>query len=207
MTTPALPTDGQVNWGDPLNTYIANVVMATLNTQVANLSSHEANSPTDPHGDRAYALNLMLPITQNVNLPGGFVQLTGAGFLPSSVTPTPDSWHDLRPYSTAFVAASGRIPPQYRKADGGVRLAGYIATTATAYNGSLAFANVLPTGIWPTDPVDLPVTVPGYGTGLMTISASGNVTLSELPASVPAGTPVGLFGWYPLAASYTLITS
>lgn len=206
MTTPSLPTDGQTDWGDPLNAYIANVVMATLNAQVSNLADHEANSPADPHGDRAFALNLMLPITQNVNQPGGFVQLTTAGLLPSSVTPTPDTWHDLRPYATAFAAATGKLPPQYRQSDGGVQLAGYVATTANGYN-AYVFANYLPQAIIPPFPVDLPVTVPGYGLGLMTVGTDGTVLLSQMPTNVPAGTPIGMFGWYPLAASYSLIVS
>lgn len=88
MTTPALPSDGSLNWGDPLNAYIVNVVMATLNSQVSNLNAHEANSPADPHGDRAFALNLMLPITQHVNKAGGFVQLDPAtGLVPAALVP------------------------------------------------------------------------------------------------------------------------
>lgn len=212
MTTPALPTDGMTDWGDALNAYITNVVVSTLNTWVTNLSSHEANSPSDPHGDRAFALNLMLPITQNVNQPGGFVQLTTAGLVPASVLPTPDTWHDLRPYATSFAVATGLLPPQYRQVNGGVQLAGYVATTANGYD-AFVLANYLPDAIIPNAAVDLPVTVSAAGTGasdgtpIMTIGTDGTVLLSQMPTGLATGTVIGIAGWYPLSALYSLITS
>jgi hypothetical protein len=212
--TNSLPVDGETDWGDALNAYITNVAVAGTNQTATNLALHEGNSPTDPHGDRAYAASLMLPITQNVNQAGGFVQLTTGGLLPASVTPTPDTWHDLRPVGTAFAMASGQYPPQYRQTlDGGVRLAGFIATTATGYNGALAFANALPVGVRPAKQVILPVTVSAagsaatLGTAVMTIATSGFVTLSGLPTGLATGTLIGLYGWYPLDASYSLIES
>lgn len=81
----SLPTTGQLNWGTPLNQYIQNVVLAQANAAAAGLSSHQAAS--DPHGDRAYALSLVAPLTSGVNGPNGFLQLNSAGKIPTNVLP------------------------------------------------------------------------------------------------------------------------
>lgn len=213
MTTSALPVDGQTPWGDALNAYLTNTLLDTLNQVASDLGGHEVNSPADPHGDRAFTAQLFLPITQNVNKPGGFVQLGSNGLVPASVQPVPDTWHDLRPAGSAFAAASGQYPPQYRLTlDGGVRLAGYVATTAAQYNGALAVANALPVAARPSKPVSLPVTgldstASTAGVAVMTIGADGNITLSGLPLGLDTGTIIGLYGWYPLDASYGMIES
>jgi len=81
---PSLPIDGQTNWGDPLNAYIAALQNEANSTQ-ANLNTHASNTPADPHGDRAYAQGLVNPIINGVNLPNGFVQLNSQGLIPSSL--------------------------------------------------------------------------------------------------------------------------
>lgn len=81
----SLPVTGQANWGVPLNQYIVNVVLAQANAAVASISTHQAAS--DPHGDRAYALALVAPLTSGVNGPFGFLQLNNIGKIPSGVLP------------------------------------------------------------------------------------------------------------------------
>lgn len=81
-----LPNVGDSAWGTPLNQYITNVVLAQANTATAAITSHQA--ATDPHGDRAYALGLVAPLTTNVNGPNGFLQLNGIGKIPNGVLPT-----------------------------------------------------------------------------------------------------------------------
>ena len=82
----SLPTTGEDNWGTQLNQYITNVVLAQANAAAASISSHQVAS--DPHGDRAYALGIVAPLTSGVNGPNGFLQLNGAGRIPSSTLPT-----------------------------------------------------------------------------------------------------------------------
>lgn len=85
---PSLPTDGELNWGDPLNTYISAVNTAQTAT-AASLSSHAANSPADPHGDRAYAASLVSPITTNVNGTNAYVKTNSSGVIPASLIYSP----------------------------------------------------------------------------------------------------------------------
>lgn len=85
MTTPALPATGQVNWGGPLNSYISQVVMATANLAEQTITAHQVAS--DPHGDRAYALSLVQPLTSGLNKPGGLLQLDSTGRVPSALAP------------------------------------------------------------------------------------------------------------------------
>lgn len=80
----ALPVDGQLNWGDPLNAYIL-AVQSVANTAQTNLNSHAANSPADPHGDRAYAQSLVTPITSGTNQANGYVKLNSSGRIPASL--------------------------------------------------------------------------------------------------------------------------
>jgi hypothetical protein len=80
-----LPNTGDSNWGTPLNQYILNVVLAQANTATASITSHQAAG--DPHGDRAYALGLVAPLTTGVNGPNGFLQLNSIGKIPNGVLP------------------------------------------------------------------------------------------------------------------------
>jgi hypothetical protein len=80
-----LPNTGDSNWGVPLNQYITNVVLAAANTANAAITNHSAAS--DPHGDRAYALGIVAPLTSGVNGPNGFLQLNSIGKIPNGVLP------------------------------------------------------------------------------------------------------------------------
>jgi hypothetical protein len=208
VTTPTPPTNGTTNWGTPLNDYLENTVLAEANQTAQSLSLHAANSPADPHGDRQYALTLMNPILSGANGPNGFLQLTAEGAIPSSLLPTADNWHDLRPVTAAFNATNtGQLPPQYRQTlDGLVRLAGYVVTATSGYN-SLVFTNSLPTAYQPSAPVERTVTASTGAVGLMTISTAGAITFSEFAAGLPTGTVIGISAEYPLSAYYDLITS
>ena len=81
----SLPNVGDSAWGVPLNDYITSVVLAQANTAEANIQSHEVAA--DPHGDRAYALSLVQPLTTGVNGPNGFLQLSNIGKIPTGVLP------------------------------------------------------------------------------------------------------------------------
>ncbi len=81
----SLPVTGASNWGVPLNNYIINVVLAAANTANSAISNHQTAS--DPHGDRAYALSLVAPLTTGVNGPNGFLQLNSIGKIPNGVLP------------------------------------------------------------------------------------------------------------------------
>lgn len=74
-----LPNTGDTNWGIPLNNYINGLQTA--------VSSHAANIPADPHGDRAYATSLVSPITSGVNAPNGFVKLGSTGTIANNLFP------------------------------------------------------------------------------------------------------------------------
>jgi len=80
-----LPSTGDSNWGTPLNSYITTVVLAQANAAAASIASHQA--ATDPHGDRAYALSIVAPLTSGVNGPNGFLQLNNIGKIPNGVLP------------------------------------------------------------------------------------------------------------------------
>jgi hypothetical protein len=82
----SLPNTGDSNWGIPLNDYITTVVLAQANTAAAAITTHQAAS--DPHGDRAYALGLVSPLTSGINGPNGLLQLDGTGRIPTSALPT-----------------------------------------------------------------------------------------------------------------------
>jgi polygalacturonase len=81
---PALPIDGAPGWGDTLNTYLT-ALSAEANTTQTTLNSHAANTPLDPHGDRAYASSLVNPIVNGVNAANGYVKLNSSGFVPASL--------------------------------------------------------------------------------------------------------------------------
>lgn len=80
-----LPATGDSNWGTPLNSYITTVVLAQANAAAASIASHQAAG--DPHGDRAYALSIVAPLTSGVNGPNGFLQLNSIGKIPNGVLP------------------------------------------------------------------------------------------------------------------------
>ena len=79
-----LPVDGQTDWGDELNAAISEVDTEATSAQTS-INNHAANNPADPHGDRAYAYNLVSPITTGVNRANGFVQLNSSGTIPASL--------------------------------------------------------------------------------------------------------------------------
>lgn len=79
-----LPVDGSLDWGDTLNAYL-NTLQSEADQTRTTLSSHSANNPADPHGDRTYAQSLVNPIVNGVNLPNGFVQLNSSGTIPANL--------------------------------------------------------------------------------------------------------------------------
>lgn len=79
-----LPVDGQTNWGDELNAAVLQSDSDALAAQT-NISNHAANSPADPHGDRAYTNTQISTITSGVNLANGFVKLNSSGVIPSNL--------------------------------------------------------------------------------------------------------------------------
>ena len=81
----ALPVTGASNWGTPLNSYITSVVLAAAQSAQVAITNHQAAG--DAHGDRAYALGLVAPLTTGVNGPNGFLQLNGIGKIPNGVLP------------------------------------------------------------------------------------------------------------------------
>ena len=83
----SLPFDGQTDWGDILNNYL-NVLSAEANSTQVSLQNHAGNSPTDPHGDRAYAQSLVAPFTVGLNTPNGLVKLNGSGTIPPALINT-----------------------------------------------------------------------------------------------------------------------
>ena len=81
---PTLPTSGQTGWDTPLDAYLTALNTSETATQTS-LTNHIANSPADPHGDRAYAQSLVGPLTTGVNQPNGFVQLNSSGRVPAAL--------------------------------------------------------------------------------------------------------------------------
>lgn len=79
-----LPSDGQTNWGDPLNAFILALQALETSTETS-LSNHASNSPADPHGDRAFSQALVTPITSGTNLPNGYVKLNSSGNIPADL--------------------------------------------------------------------------------------------------------------------------
>jgi hypothetical protein len=80
-----LPNVGDSAWGTPLNSYITSVVLAAAQSAQVSITNHQAAG--DPHGDRAYALSIVAPLTTGVNGPNGFLQLNGIGKIPNGVLP------------------------------------------------------------------------------------------------------------------------
>lgn len=215
MTTPNPPSNGATNWGTPLNDYLVNTLQeqadqteTEFSAHAAGIASGQAATSQDPHGDQAYARQLMAPIVSAINGPTGFVQLDSNGRLPSN-----DPWHDFRPVSGNFTTGS-YYPPQYRvNLDGEVKFAGYVYTTSNAYNGVAVFVSPL-TGVYvPDKPVERPVTVSAagtadtFGTPMLVVGTDGTVKFENLPTGLAAGTAIGIYTWYPCDAANTLIQS
>src|ERR1700761_9285591 len=85
MSSPGLPTPGEYNWGTQLNEYIENEV-EPAGTAAEVVAQHDA--ATDPHGDRAYANQLVSGFTNEANQPNGFLQLDDTGHIPFELAPT-----------------------------------------------------------------------------------------------------------------------
>jgi hypothetical protein len=96
---PGLPIDGQLNWGDPLNAEIlADETQITANS--TNVNNHIQNIPADPHGDRAYAANLVGGLISGINQPNGLVRLGPDGKIPLGEVPVGaglTNWIDVIP--------------------------------------------------------------------------------------------------------------
>jgi hypothetical protein len=103
----SLPTTGQTNWGTPLSSYITSVVLATATSASNAIANHSANIPADPHGDRAYSLSLVTPITSGVNQPNGYVQLQSNGLIPNALLPSAGGLSDVYDVSSATYGAVG----------------------------------------------------------------------------------------------------
>lgn len=214
MTYPTPPNIGDTNWGTELNGYLDETLAPEVNQVSTAFANHVAAAPvtatgSDPHGDRAFAQQLFAPLSQNVNGASGFVQLNGQGAMPLS------AWQDFRPVTNTFTTEGTpqSYPPQYQAdMSGRVWLAGYFYTGSGSYNGQRVFVNSLPSALRPNFPVNVNVTLNASGTGtsfgstpIITIGTDGSVTLGGCPAALPAGTAVGIYGWYPLDAYYSLI--
>ena len=89
----SLPSNGQSNWGTPLNAYITEVVLAQANTADAAIINHQ--SAVDPHGDRAYSLGLINPVITGTNGPNGYVKLNAAGLVPIALIPSAGGLSDV----------------------------------------------------------------------------------------------------------------
>lgn len=204
MTTP--PSDGSTPWGDTLNAYLS-TLQAEADTNQTNIANHVSAAPagtslSDPHGDRAYAQQLMAPIQQLINEALGFVQLDVLKVLPG------DDWRDLRPCSGHFEPPTDNdhYPPQCRKrVDGRVELAGHVVITELVYNDVTIFPGVLPPDFRPSKTVTIPVTISVGGTGSLTITPDGFMSFTGLPGGLAPGTIIGIYGSYPLDAHYHLI--
>lgn len=101
----SLPSNGQTNWGTPLNNYISEVVLAQANLAETTISSHQ--SASDPHGDRAYALSLVSPITSHVNQANGYVVLNSSGTVPNSLLPSAGGLSDVYDVSSSAYGGNG----------------------------------------------------------------------------------------------------
>lgn len=99
----SLPVDGASNWGDTLNAYL-NSQAAIVAGNTTSINNHAANTPSDPHGDRAYASGLVNPITSGVNGPNGYVKTNSSGFIPATLINGSSATGGL--YSTVFDAVT-----------------------------------------------------------------------------------------------------
>lgn len=205
MSTPDPPAVGALGWGTTLDAYLQNTLQPLAQGAEDSITAHTSAAPpgallADPHGDRAFALELLAPIVANINGASGFVQLGTGGALPGG------PWTDLRPVSGSFTVPAFQYPPQYRMTlDGGVRLAGYVSIAAGTYNGVTIFPSALPPAARPNMNVSLPVVTSDGAAAMLTVTPDGTMSFGGLPDDLTSSTFVGIFGYYPLDSFYGLI--
>lgn len=98
------PTNGESNWGTPLNSYMSGI-LSTATTALTDIGAHEV--AVDPHGDRAYALSLVTPITSGVNSANGYVKLNSSGQVPNNLLPSAGGLSDVYDVSSSTFGAVG----------------------------------------------------------------------------------------------------
>lgn len=103
--TYSLPITGQTNWGIPLNNYLIDVVLAQANLAESTILAHQVG--VDPHGDRAYTLSLVEPITSHVNQPNGYVVLNRYGVLPINLLPSAGGFTHVYDVGSAVFGGNG----------------------------------------------------------------------------------------------------
>lgn len=101
----ALPDVGQSDWGQPLNDYLTQVLLAQANLAESTIINHQV--AVDPHGDRAYTNGLITPITSLVNQPSGYVVLDSSGFIPNSLLPSAGGLSDVYDVSSSAFGGHG----------------------------------------------------------------------------------------------------
>lgn len=162
----ALPTNGQLNWGTPLNSQISSDEAAAAALALS-VSNHESNTPSDPHGDRAYAAGLVAPITTGTNAANGYVVLDGGGHLPTGLLPPGGAlanWYDVK--NSAYGAiGNGTVDD------------------STAINAALAAATSAGGGVvWVPDGT--------YGIGSPLVIGSGVTLMLSMGATIQRISPV-----------------
>jgi hypothetical protein len=162
----ALPTNGQVNWGTPLTAQIT-ADEAAAATVANSLANHLINNPADPHGDRAFATGLVLPITTGTNAANGYVKCDGTGHIPAGLLPSAggtNNWYDVR-NSSFGATGSGTVDD------------------STAINAALAAASAAGSGV---------VWVPAgrYGLGSPLVIGNGTLLLLAPGAIMQRISPV-----------------
>jgi hypothetical protein len=161
-----LPTDGELGWGDVLNAQVAADEAAAAAVS-ALLSSHVANSPADPHGDRAFAQSLIQPVTSGTNTASGYVVCDGTGHIPAALMPSGGgltNWYDVK-NNTYGATGSGTVDD------------------STAINAALAAAVAAGGGVvWIPDGT--------YGIGSPLVTGSGVTILLSQGAIIQRISPV-----------------
>jgi hypothetical protein len=166
---PSLPFDGQTAWGDILNTYLTSLSAQATSTQTT-LQNHAANSPTDPHGDRAYAQTLVSPFTTGLNTANGLVKLNGSGTIPP-----------------ALITASSAIGGMYSAVVDAVSMFGVTAGTNTdqsaALQSAMNYVAGLGGGIVYIGPGTFSVANPVYIGSNTWVLMSRGTTIQRIPGS------------------------
>jgi hypothetical protein len=169
----ALPTNGQLNWGTPLNAEIT-ADEATIASTLASLQNHQNNSPADPHGDRAYAAALVAPITTGTNEPpgyvtgsGGYVVLNSSGQIPNNLLPSAGGTTNFYDVRNSQFGATGN---------------GF-TDDSTAINNALAAAGTAGSGV-----VYIPAGT--YGIGSSLYIQNGTLLLLAPGATIQRVSPV-----------------
>lgn len=135
--TYSLPVNGSTNWGTPLNNYILDVVLAQANLAESTILAHQV--ATDPHGDRAYALGLVTPITSHVNQPNGYVVLNQYGIIPIDLLPSAGGYTHVYDVGSAVFGGNGVL---------GVDNTGPIQMALTACSSNGGGEVWIPNGLW-----------------------------------------------------------